>query len=190
MRATQIYSLFSLILRKNLSSDNLENGFTLLELLITILLLTILGAIAIPNWLAFVDTQRLNVAQEEVYFAIRQAQSEAKRERLTVQISFREYNAIAQWAIHDATISPSQAHWHNLDENIILDPETTLQYSHGVRRIEFDYLGAVREPPLGRVTLSSRDGGKSKRCVFVSTILGALRTAREHPHSKEGKYCY
>jgi type II secretory pathway pseudopilin PulG len=150
----------------------------------------ILGAIALPTWLAFVDTQRLNVAQSQVYFAFREAQSQAKKEKLTVQISFREYNAIAQWAIHDATISPSQAKWNNFDENIILDPETTLQYSNGVRRIQFDYLGAVREPPLGRITLSSKYGGKSKRCVFVSTILGALRTAKEHPLMKEGKYCY
>ncbi|MHC5727644.1 MAG: prepilin-type cleavage/methylation domain-containing protein, partial [Nostoc sp.] len=33
-------------------------------------------------------------------------------------------------------------------------------------------------------------GGKAKRCIFVSTILGAMRTAKEHTTTDDDKYCY
>ena len=194
-------SCLCLVLRtqgKNLFSNYFNNGFTLLEVCIIILLIGILGAIAVPTWLAFLDTQRLNVAQNQAYLAFRQAQSQAKQEGVTVQISFREYSVliageyttVTQWAIHDATISPAQAQWYNFDQDIILDPETTLEDISGVKYIQFNFLGAVRQPPLGRLTLSSKYGGHSKRCVFVSTILGALRTAKEHPNPSDGRYCY
>ncbi|MFQ4144064.1 type II secretion system protein [Chlorogloeopsis sp. ULAP02] len=168
-----------------------SSGFTLLEMLVVTVVISILCVIATPSWLSFMHTRRLNVAQNEVYRAMRQAQSEAKKEKLTWQASFRNNNGIVQWAVHPASVSPANANWNNLDSNIRLDGETTLQQSGGVRRIRFDYMGSVDQPPLGRITLSSQHGGKAKRCVFVSTILGAMRTAKEQAQpDQNGKYCY
>ncbi|MDB9372705.1 pilus assembly FimT family protein [Nodularia sphaerocarpa] len=159
---------------------NLSHGFTLLETLSVILMIGILSAIAAPTWLGFVQTQRLNTGQDQVYRAMRQAQSQAKKEQLTFQASFREQNGIVQWAVHPGTVNPSNANWNNLNSNICLDPQSTLQLSNGVRRIQFDYIGNVRQPPLGKITLSSNCGGQVKRCVIVSTILGAMRTAKDN----------
>ncbi|MBE9201547.1 MULTISPECIES: type II secretion system protein [unclassified Nodularia (in: cyanobacteria)] len=169
---------------------NLNNGFTLLETLSVVLMIGTLSAIAAPTWLSFVQTQRLNTSQGQVYRAMRQAQSQAKKERLTWQASFREQNSIVQWAVHPGTVNPSDANWNDLNSNVCLDPETTLQESNGVRRIQFDYRGNVRQPPLGRITLSTKCGGKVKRCVIVSTILGAMRTAKEQSKMQDDKYCY
>ncbi|EAW45827.1 type II secretion system protein [Nodularia spumigena CS-584] len=172
---------------------NLSDGFTLLETLTVILMIGILSAIAVPSWLGFVQTQSLNAGQSQVYSAMRQAQRQAKKEKLTFQASFREQNGIVQWAVHRDTVNPSDANWNNLNSNICLDPETTLQLSNGVRRIKFDYTGNVKQPPLGRITLSTLSttcGGKVKRCVIVSTILGAMRTAKEQSKMKDNKYCY
>lgn len=167
-----------------------SRGFTQIEMLVVIMVIGILGAIAVPSWQAFVEVHRLKTSQDQVYRAMRSAQSQAVDEKLTWQVSFREVDKVVQWAVHPATVAPSDANWNNLEPQVRLDAETTLENSMGVRQIRFDYRGNVSKPPLGRITLSSKYGGKAKRCVFVSTILGAMRTAKENPLPKEGKYCY
>jgi hypothetical protein len=126
-----------------------------------------------------IKTQHLNIAQDQVYRAMREAQSPAKKEKLTYHASFREENNNVQWAVHPATIDPSNAKWNDLDDSVQLDANSTLQLSNGVRRVRFDDIGGVI-PPLGKITLSSKSGGTAKRCVIVSTILGAMRTAKDN----------
>ncbi|MFN6558369.1 MAG: Tfp pilus assembly protein FimT/FimU [Nostoc sp. ChiSLP01] len=167
-----------------------SNGFTVLETLVILLLIGILVALGIPNWMTFVATRQLNAAQNEVYYAMRQAQTQATKQKLTWQASFREQNGIVQWAVHPTTVNPSNANWNNLDANIRLDAETTLQISNGVRQIKFDYRGNIVSLPRS-ITISSKSGGKAKRCVYISTILGAMRMAKERPTANnEGDYCY
>ncbi|MGK7915481.1 MAG: Tfp pilus assembly protein FimT/FimU [Prochloraceae cyanobacterium] len=175
---------------KNSTINCYEKGFTLLELLVVVVLIGGLSAIALSGWSAFINRQRLNNANYQVYQVMRQAQSKAQKENITWQASFREQNEVLQWAVHPASLNPSLANWNELHETIQLDSETTLQKSNGVRRIKFDHQGNVAHPPLGRVTLSLKGGSTVKRCVFVSTILGALRTAKQKSTAKNGKYCY
>ncbi|MBG1240273.1 pilus assembly FimT family protein [Nostoc sp. NZL] len=182
--------LQSLVNAKNLLNKSSSSGFSLPELLIVVLLIGILATLGIPNWFTFVETRRLNTAQNEVYYAMRQAQRQATKEKVTWQTSFREQNGILQWAVHPATVNPSNANWNNLDNNVRLDAETTLQISNGVRQIKFDYRGNIVSLPRS-ITISSQYGGKVKRCVYISTILGAMRMAKEHSTANnEGDYCY
>lgn len=167
-----------------------NSGFTLLEALIVVVILAILAAIAIPSWLSFIETRRLNIAQDQVYRGLRQAQSRATKEKITIHFSIRHFRGNAQWAIHPATVRPTV--WNEIDHNLRYDWETTLKATSGnigVRHTDFDFRGTTT-PPFGRITLSSKSGGKTKRCVFVSTYLGALRTAKEKQRPDNGRYCY
>ncbi len=154
--------------------------------MVSIIIIGILAAITVPSWLGFVNTVRLNTAQQEVYLAIRQAQRQASTNKLTWQVSFREQNGIVQWAVHPATTgNPSDNIWNNLDPNVRLDAETNLQQDG---YIQFNDRG---QAPLQHITLSNRNGGKAKRCIYISTLLGAMRTAKEQDKPNEkGKYCY
>lgn len=184
-------------------------GFTLIETMIAIVIVGILAAIAAPSWISFVNTRRLGVAQDLVYRAVREAQSNAKRDKITWQASFQENNGIVQWAIHPAepnSFLPNKINWNNLDQNIqvvkdknnLNQCETTLNQpkascpATGPWRVQFDYKGRPQAgvSELGQITLSSKNSS-SLRCIYISTILGAMRTGQEHSTANgNNNYCY
>ncbi|MBD2073843.1 prepilin-type N-terminal cleavage/methylation domain-containing protein [Phormidium sp. FACHB-592] len=164
-------------------------GFSLLEMIVAIVVSSTLFAIMAPSWAELVKLQRLNAAQERVLQVMYDAQNRAKHKRIAMQASFRNPDGVIQWAIHPASVAPTAALWSRLDANVKMDDETTLQQSGGVRRVQFDHDGTVNGS-LGRLTLSAISGGKAKRCVIVSTLLGKLRTGTEHPTQKDDKFCY
>lgn len=183
------------LVKKTDSSDN--SGFTLLELLVVIGLVAVVSTIAGVSWLVFVNNQRLGTANDAALRAMREAQSQAEVKKLIWQASFRDSNAsgdsVFQWAIHQAlddgeTIAPNALLWNDVEENIAIDTSnTTLNEedldddgTNDVWMIRFDHHGNVEQSGgllgLGRITLISTTGGNAKRCTFVSTILGAMRT--------------
>ncbi|WP_208345318.1 pilus assembly FimT family protein, partial [Aetokthonos hydrillicola] len=189
---------------KKFSQNSSISGFTLLETLVSIVLVGILSSIAVPNWLVFVDILRLNAAQDTVYLAIRQAQSEAIRNRVPWQFSIRQRNSMFEWSVHKAeggqflpvSIDKQKSLWHRLEDNIRLDIdknalgkyETTIakQTSSASWRVLFNHEGCpVYEVydecthtslrTLGQINLASKNAVKARRCVYISTLLGAMR---------------
>jgi len=166
-------------------------GFTILEVLAVVTIIAILIAIAAPGWLRFHNNQRLRSAQNEIYQALRQAQSEAKRHHMDWQVSFQNVDDQGQWAVHSATTPPIDAEWTNLPEGVQIDEEeTTLREDDGFYEAEFGPRGHVRGR-LSRVTVKVEGESRLRRCVFISTLIGALREAQENrtPDSG-GRYCY
>jgi prepilin-type N-terminal cleavage/methylation domain-containing protein len=165
-------------------------GYTLAEMAVAIAIIGILAAIAIPSWLGFRNTRNLNVAQGLIYQIISQAQSEASLLHMDRKASFRENNGVVQWAIHSATSTPLTTEWRDLSPNVRIDSvETTLSQVGGMYQVQFDQWGNV-EGQLGRLTVMGNVGGRARRCVIVSTLLGAMRRGSDRSTPLDGRYCY
>lgn len=165
-------------------------GLTLLEILVVIAATGILMGIAAPAWTAFLNTRTLNAAQDQAWQGIRQAQHEAKQSRMVWQVSFREVNGQVQGAVHPVNLLLTEQDWENFNPSVRIDlRETTLRQVSGIYRVQFDPQGRVNSQ-LGRITFTSVHGGRSKRCVIVSTLLGALRKGENQRRPQNGRFCY
>jgi prepilin-type N-terminal cleavage/methylation domain-containing protein len=164
-----------------------DRGFTILELLVIILMLGILSAIAAPSWLAFINRQRVRTVNDRVFQSLRLAQSEAKRTKSDVTVTFSDPSVdpptvtftppvatggSTQTLNAGGEIKPGQV---QLAVAVGNPPITPTQ-----RSLTFKYDGAFdpNSPPTlpFRVTVSSTGGGP-KQCVIVDTLIGGMRTA-------------
>ncbi|MGF1496644.1 MAG: Tfp pilus assembly protein FimT/FimU [Elainellaceae cyanobacterium] len=163
-------------------------GFTLLETLAVAAILGILVAIAAPAWLSFMNAKTLTTAQDQVYLAMRQAQTDAKHSHTERRVSFREQNGQVELAIHDPDALLTALQWQPLPKGVHIDAESSLPNSGGIHYVRFDQNGSAKN--LGRLTLKGRHSSRTLRCIFVSTLLGALRKASDNRTPRDGKYCY
>jgi type II secretory pathway pseudopilin PulG len=189
-------------------------GFTMIEILIIILIIGIFSAIVAPSWLMFINNQRLKVSLDRAYAAMELAQSNAKRDKIAWQASFKQVGENVQVALHQADIPPAQVpanQWKNLEPQIQIDTaETTVlkvnenneqKESGTIRRVMFNYRGcpvsrsdhdctqtSIRAK--GTLTLYHPNLRNSQRCIIISTLLGHKRTSKRQTKAQDNRYCY
>ncbi|MBD2500872.1 pilus assembly FimT family protein [Anabaena azotica] len=190
------------------SRENNNSGFTLVEIITVVLIIGVLAVILAPNWLSFVNRQRVGKANDAVLAAIQEAQRQAKQKKLSYSVSFRTENNIPQFAVYPGT---TPTNWRNLTEDLDIRPgqialgtnlsnvntaRTSVNYRESFntsapQTITFDYMGVLapktnntRADTGLRVVIAvpqsnNITNGSMKRCVMIETLIGAIRTARD-----------
>ncbi|WP_414549615.1 Tfp pilus assembly protein FimT/FimU [Anabaena sp. CCY 0017] len=179
-------NLSSLFKAKFILNNHDTSGFTLLEVLVVIFTIGILSAIAAPSWLGFLNRQKVNTAQSQALSLLRNAQSNAKREKLNWQVCFWDDG---NQVLAATQIAPSNNQCQATNgQPLIQGDSTAIKFTStfaqvpsgsGKYRVQFKYDGSVNGQ-LGRITFTPRNTNVSKRCVFVSTLIGAMRSEKDN----------
>jgi prepilin-type N-terminal cleavage/methylation domain-containing protein len=154
-------------------------GFSLPELLAVLVMIGLITTLSAPAWQAYHNRIMLSVGQDQVLQMMRQAQSKAKLHRGKWQSSFREVEGRVQGAVHPVNALPQEIYWEDLYKGLRIDTQrSTLPSRRGVYRVQFNHHGHVNGQ-LGRLTLMPQGKSRLRSCVITSTLIGALRAAKE-----------
>ncbi|MFQ3615386.1 MAG: GspH/FimT family pseudopilin [Cyanobacteriota bacterium] len=150
-------------------------GFTLTEVIIVVVLISVLAAIATPSWVALLNRQRLTNATNDVLQALRQAQDEAIRTRYPKQVTLNqganptinvlnEVRRVGQGSV-GMQVTPADA--------------TTITFgaTGGPIKNPQDITPDANLPIT--ITLTVPATGGVRRCVVIETLLGAMRTVNQ-----------
>jgi len=177
------------------ASRKSDGGFTIIELLVIVIMLGILVGIAAPSWLAFINRQRVRTVNDRVFQSLRTAQSQAKRSKRDIIITF------------DTTVDPPIATINtnpptiNASTGLPNPPLRTETFNGGgeikpgtikltvntpagatapSNSIVFDYQGNASTTPFV-VTVApanySKPDTSARQCARVETLIGGMRTA-------------
>ncbi|MEG4915646.1 prepilin-type N-terminal cleavage/methylation domain-containing protein [Microcoleus sp. B7-D4] len=167
-----------------------DAGFTLLEVIVIALIVGILSSIAAPSWVAFINRQRVRTVNDRVFQSLRLAQSEAKRTKSSVTVTFSAPSVDPP----TVTFTPPLATGGSTQQlnaggeikkgQVKISPASCPVGAscRAATPLTFNYNGLVdpdnsTNPKLPLVVTVAPAGGGTKQCVIVETLLGGMRTA-------------
>ncbi len=180
-------------------------GYTLIEVLVVVMIITVLAAIAAPSWLSFVNQRRVNAANDFVLRSLQDAQRQAKSKKLSYSVSLiAPSGGVPAIAVHPASRPPSNTatdkRWKSFGQELGIKPKQIWLGTNAsnvaaslkpvstnvVTAITFDYLGNVQSGNNGLVIAVAAAQAnnpttplpQTNRCVAVTTLLGAMQTGK------------
>lgn len=149
-----------------------EQGFTLIETLVIVIIIGILSGIAAPSFLAINNRKKVEDAASKVQVALQEAQREAIRKSKTCTINVPDGNNQA------LTSDPASCFVTGQRQ---LDGVSITSNLESPKQITFSFRGnsAVNNLPSGAdsgiIVLSMPDSSDKKRCLAIGNGIGIMR---------------
>jgi prepilin-type N-terminal cleavage/methylation domain-containing protein len=142
-------------------------GFTQAELMITVAVMGILAAIAVPSLLPWIHQQQINAALNQVDQALQETQNEAIKRNQLCSVTLTRGENIALTG--DCLVSGSR---------ILKD--VTLEHSRSQDNwiISFNAQGQNRSPANNPGTLWLSSSSAQPKCLVISVGIGLRRTGQ------------
>ena len=148
------------------NARKLNSGFTLIEMLATIIIIGIIAAIAAPNFLGLLNRNRVNEAARQIEGALTEAQRQAIRRGRQCSISIDAANNLISNPA--APANGCLLSNRNLNNLIQLNSNTTT--------ITFSGKGNITATPRPVLVVSIPNGTDLQRCVVIDSLLGSQRS--------------
>ena len=143
---------------------NREAGFNLIEMLVVTIIIGIVAAIAVPNFLGLLRRNRVNTALQTLHGAIKETQRQAIRQGRSCRIDFDLSN-------NKLTANPPNCLLsdRDIDDNIVI----RTNFPGASPNISFSHKGSTTRS--GTIVVSS-PLTNSQKCFVISLGLGIMRT--------------
>lgn len=155
------------------SKKNQNCGFTLIELIITVIIIGIIAAIASPSFLGLLNRYRVNAALDDIEGAIKETQRQAMRRGRSCRIN-----------INTATNILSSNSSGCLLANRVIDDDVNIRTNLSGTPPNINFSGKGNTTKMGTIVVSS-DGTDRQKCFVISLGLGISRTGN-YTGSKTG----
>lgn len=196
------------------SSIQNQIGFTLIELLVVIIIISILSAIAAPSWMYFTNQRRVTAVNGAVLRALQEAQSKAKKAKVSYSVSFEsEYGKTPRIAVYQtervddfdnaSPRTPTEQEWKDLESELGLRPgqvviginlesenkaDDTFDYqlegTDNTKKITFDYLGALLSDPKPELDVN---GDNEPEGLVVTVAVAKPNSTTNEPITSSQK---
>ncbi len=146
-----------------------QQGFTLIEVLIVIVIMGIMLTIAVPSFRSFTANQRVKTASFEFYAALSFARSEAIKRRASVTVTPVSGNWANGWTV-SAPIGGTPTTLRSQDSlsGVLMTGASSVAYRQDGRLVSGSSIGVLIQPETAGT-------GISNRCIRVD-LTGAPKS--------------
>jgi type IV fimbrial biogenesis protein FimT len=144
-----------------------QPGMTVLELMITLTVVSVLAVIAIPSYTHFVAAQRVRAAATELYLAIVKARSEALKRSASVTITPASSGWQNGWTIPDPATGNTNIESHAALTGVTISGPTSVVYQSSGRVYSAVQPSCSASPPVACFVITSPTWSGAAGCVSI-----------------------